>query len=138
LLQQGHEIAVFHRGQATQRLPGGVREILGDRRDITASRPRFRDFAPEAVIDFILASERPAKASMDVFRGIAHRIIALSSGDVYRAAGILHGGEPGPLQPVPLTEDSDLRTNGQTYPKEVLEALSQTLPWLDKDYDKIP
>lgn len=138
LRDQGHEVAVYHRGQAKHRLPDGVREILGDRRDLAASLSPFRDFAPDVAIDFILAGERQAKATMDVFRGVADRLVALSSGDVYRAAGILHGTEPGPLQPVPLTEDSDLRTHGQTYRREVMEALRQVFPWLDDDYDKIP
>jgi nucleoside-diphosphate-sugar epimerase len=138
LLGQGNELAVYHRGHAKTSLPDGVRHILGDRRDLAASRSQFRDFAPDVVIDFILASGRQASVTMDVFRGTADRIVALSSGDVYRAAGILHGTEPGPLQPVPLTEDSDLRLHGQTYPREVLEALRQTLPWLEDDYDKIP
>jgi len=138
LLDQGHEVAVYHRGHAQPGLPDGAREILGDRRALPASRSQFRDFAPQVVIDFILASGRQANTTVDVFRGIADRVVALSSGDVYRAAGILHGTEPGPLQPVPLTEDSDLRTQGQTYHKEALEAIRQTLPWLEDDYDKIP
>jgi nucleoside-diphosphate-sugar epimerase len=138
LLAQGHEIAVYHRGHSRISLPDGVRHILGDRRDLVASLPQFRDFAPDVVIDFILASGRQAQSTMDVFRGIAHRVVALSSGDVYRAAGILHGTEPGPLQPVPLTEDSDLRTQGQTYREEALEVIRQTVPWFEADYDKIP
>ena len=89
-------------------------------------------------MNFILAGERQAKTMMDVFRRIAHRVVALSSGDVYRAAGILHGTEPGPLQPMPLTEESDLRTKGQTYRPEVMESIRKSLPWVDDDYDKIP
>ncbi len=138
LLDEGHEVAVFHRGQAKPGLPHGAREILGDRRALAASISQFRDFAPQVVVDFILASGSQAKATLDAFRGIAERVVALSSGDVYRAAGILHGTEPGPMQPVPLTEDSDLRTQGQTYRKEVLQAIRQMLPWLEDDYDKIP
>jgi nucleoside-diphosphate-sugar epimerase len=138
LLDQGHEVALYHRGCAKTTFPDRVLQILGDRRDLPASRSQFRGFAPDGIIDFILASESQAKATMDVFRGIAERVVALSSGDVYRAAGILHGTEPGPLQPVPLTEDSDLRSQGQTYRKELMQALRQTLPWLEDDYDKIP
>jgi nucleoside-diphosphate-sugar epimerase len=138
LADQGHDVAVYHRGRARPGLPDGVREILNDRRDLAASRSQFRDFAPDVAIDFILASGSQASATMDVFRGIADRVVALSSGDVYRAAGILHGTEPGPLQPVPLTENSDLRTQGQTYRKEVLQKILRTLPWLEDDYDKIP
>jgi nucleoside-diphosphate-sugar epimerase len=137
LLDRGHEVALFHRSSDKKNLPN-VRHIVGQRSELSKSLPEFRDFAPEVVIDFILANGRQAKVTMDVFRGIADRVVALSSGDVYRAAGVIHGTEPGPLQTVPLTEDSDLRSQSQPYRKEVLEALSQTFQWLDADYDKIP
>jgi nucleoside-diphosphate-sugar epimerase len=138
LLAQGHDLAIFHRRHRKDALPDGVLHLFGDRLSLTSSRSQFRDFAPDTVIDFILANGRQAELTMDTFHGIASRVVALSSGDVYRAAGILHGIEPGPLQPVPLTEDSDLRSHGQTYPKEVLAALHQIFPWLENDYDKIP
>ncbi len=41
---------------------------------------------------------------MDTFRGVAEAVIAASSIDVYRACGVLHGSEEGPLEPVPLTD----------------------------------
>jgi nucleoside-diphosphate-sugar epimerase len=138
LAAEGHDLAVYHRGVARPMLPAGTREILGDQRELAKSTAEFRDFSPDVVVHFILASERQARATMDVFRGIARRVVALSSGDVYRAAGILHGTEPGPLQPVPLTEESDLRTKGQTYSKEAMELVRQRLGWVDDDYDKIP
>jgi nucleoside-diphosphate-sugar epimerase len=138
LVEQGHDVAVFHRGVSRPKLPEGTREILGDQRELAKSAPEFRRFSPDVVVNFILSSEHQAQATMDAFRGIAPRIVALSSGDVYRAAGILHGTEPGPLQPMPLTEESDLRTKGQTYRKEVMESLRKSVPWVDEDYDKIP
>ena len=138
LAAAGHELAVYHRGLALPTLPGGVREILGDQRELAKSAPEFRAFAPDVVVNFILASERQAKIAMDVFRGIAGRMVVLSSGDVYRAAGVLHGTEPGPLQPMPLTEESDLRSHGPTYRKEAIELLRKTFAWLDDDYNKIP
>ena len=58
--------------------------------------------------------------------------------DVYRACGVVHGSEEGPLEPVPLTEDSALRTNGQTYPPEAIKMLQKIFGWLDDEYDKIP
>jgi nucleoside-diphosphate-sugar epimerase len=73
-----------------------------------------------------------------VFRGAAARVVALSSCDVYRACGVLHGSEPGPLEPVPLTEESALRTNLQTYPPDRIKMLQQVFNWLDEEYDKIP
>jgi nucleoside-diphosphate-sugar epimerase len=100
--------------------------------------PEFQSFAPEIVVDFILSSERQARDLINTFRGIAGRVVALSNCDVYRAAAILHGLEPGPLQPVPLTEESELRTTRHPYPPEALAMLRKVFAWLDDDYDKIP
>lgn len=75
---------------------------------------------------------------MDCFRSIAKRIVVLSSGDVYRACAILHGTESGPLQPTPLTEDSELRAGSGVYSPETLERVRAFYPWLDDEYDKIP
>jgi nucleoside-diphosphate-sugar epimerase len=44
------------------------------------------------------------------FRAIAERGVVISSGDVYRAFARLWMSEPGPPDPVPLGEDSPLRT----------------------------
>ena len=138
LAEGGHQVAVFHRGQATIAVRDGVRQILGDRKALSNSVAEFRRFAPDVVVDFILSSEGQAIELMNATRGIAGRIVALSSGDVYRAAGILHGLEPGPLQPVPLTEESELRTHRRPYPPEALAMLRNVFAWLDDDYDKIP
>jgi nucleoside-diphosphate-sugar epimerase len=138
LIRQAHHVAVFDRGQSKTTLPVGVQRIVGERGNLAAASGEFRRFAPDVVIDLILASEGQAAATMGVFRGIAGRVLALSSGDVYRAAGILHGTEEGPLQPVPLSEVSDLRRHRQPYAKEALELVRKVYPWIDDDYDKIP
>lgn len=138
LVAHGHQVAVFHRGQSNPSLPDGVLQIRGERRALSDFRPEFDHFAPEVVVDVILASERQASATMDAFRGIAGRVVALSSGDVYRAVGVLHGFDLGPLQPVPLTEDSELRAGKQIYRAEMMDLLRKTVPWLEDEYDKIP
>jgi nucleoside-diphosphate-sugar epimerase len=138
LIAEGHQVAVFHRGQSTSVLPEGAQQILGDRQSLPNSVSYFRRFSPDVVVDLILSSERQARDLMRSMRGATGRIVALSSCDVYRAAGILHGLEPGPLQPVPLTEDSELRTHRHPYPPEVLTMLRKVFGWLDDDYDKIP
>ena len=137
LVGNGHQVAVFHRGQSNPSLPDSVRHICGVRHALADSGAEFRSFSPDVVIDFILASEAQARVTMGAFRGIARRVVALSSGDVYRAIAIIHGLDSGPPQPVPLTEDSELRTQ-RPYRPEVLEGLLQMVPWLDIDYDKIP
>jgi nucleoside-diphosphate-sugar epimerase len=131
----GHELAIFHRGKLA--VPPH-RSIVGDRGRLAASRDAIRELAPEVVIDLVLSSKRNAEELVDVVRGVAKRVIALSSMDVYRACGVVHGFEPGPLEPLPLTEASALRTKLQTYPPVQIAMLQQVFGWLDAEYDKIP
>jgi len=136
LLEKEHQVGIFHRGQSKASLPPGIHRILGDRHRLADSHEDFRRFAPDVVVDFILASERQALTTMETFRDIAGRLVALSSGDVYRAIAIMYGFDTG-LQPVPLTEESDLRMH-KPYNPERLAALREVFPWLADDYDKIP
>jgi len=100
---QGHTLAVFHRGRTG--LPAGPEEIRGDRNQLTASAQELKRFGPDAVIDLVISSAPQAEELMNVFRGATRRVLMLSSIDVYRAVGISHGTEDGPLQEVPLTEE---------------------------------
>jgi nucleoside-diphosphate-sugar epimerase len=109
LSAMGHAIAVFHRGRTPADLPADVEHILGDRDRLTEHTTELRRFRPQVVIDLIAYYERHAVGLLDVFRGVAERAVVLSSGDVYRAYGVFHGSEPGPLEPVPLAEDAPLR-----------------------------
>ncbi len=135
LRDAGHDVMVFHRG--TLPAPAGVRTIAGDRHDLDAQRHHLRVTRPEVVIDLIAASGRHAAALMRVFRGVAARVVVASSMDVYRASSILHGLEPGDLQPTPLTEDSAVRTTAETYPASQIQRLMSVFPWLDERYNKL-
>lgn len=138
LQRLGAEVAVLTRGQSPNAIPGGLTHITGDRKRLRESEPAIRAFAPDIVVDLVLASGAQAQDLMAVMRGIATRVVALSSMDVYRACGILHKLEEGPLEPVPLTERSALRTRLSTYPPAQIAFLQQVFGWLDDDYDKIP
>jgi len=131
LARMGHAVTVFHRGSTPAELPAEA--ILGERRDLAVLRPHA-----DVVIDLILSSGAQAAALMETFRGIAKRVIAASSMDVYRACGVLHGSEDGPLEPTPLTEDSALRTRLGAYPPAQVKKLQEIFGWLDDEYDKIP
>jgi len=136
LSQQGHEITVFHRGQTQADLPKGVREIPGDRRPIANSAAELQHFAPEVVLDMIPAIEQDALEIMSVFTGVARRVVAISSQDVYRAFGRVNGKESGPVDTVPITEDSLLRENLYPYRGETPREQDDPRRWQD-DYDKI-
>jgi nucleoside-diphosphate-sugar epimerase len=138
LLRRGHRVAVFHRGGSKSSLPSEVEHILGDRKRLAEQRTSLVRLAPDVVIDLILSSGSQAEELMQTVRGVARRVVAISSIDVYRACGVLHGAEPGPLEPLPLTEDSPLRTRERIYPPERLRMLQGTFGWLDDASDKIP
>jgi nucleoside-diphosphate-sugar epimerase len=115
LSEQGHEVTVFHRGQTRTDLPRGVREILGDRRPLTESAVELQRLAPEEVLDMIPAIEQDALEVMRIFTGVARRVVAISSQDVYRAFGRVNGKETGPVESMPITEESSLRQNLYPY-----------------------
>jgi nucleoside-diphosphate-sugar epimerase len=137
LIRHDHHVTVFHRGRTAR--PPGAREIVGDRRRLTESADILRALAPDIVVDVVLSSGKQARELVNVFRGHTQRVVALSSMDVYRACGVTHRLEDGPLEPLPLrVETSALRTRLQTYPTENVRALQQIFGWLDDEYDKIP
>ncbi len=117
-------------------MPPAAAEIIGARSVMTPFQPIFRRLHPDVVVDMILSSSWQARELMTTVRGVTGRVVAVSSMDVYRACGVLHGTEPGPLEPVPLTEDSPLRTR-TAYGVESLAALRDVFPWLDLAYDKV-
>lgn len=109
LVEAGHYVTLFHRGETETNLSPGVRHIHGDRRDLPAFRTAFKRLAPQVVLDMIAYTEQDAIALMRVFRDLAERTVVLSSADVYRAYGCLLGLQPGTPGALPLTEDAPLR-----------------------------
>jgi len=136
LVAKGHEVAVFHRGEHEIDLPPSVRHIHGDRAQIVDHREAFRSFKPDTVVDMRSMTERDARAVIDAVRGIARRIVAVSSMDVYRAYGRAHGTEPGPPMATPFDEDSPLREKLYPYRDDTPSSIGQRPPWLG-EYDKI-
>jgi nucleoside-diphosphate-sugar epimerase len=128
----GHEVTVLHRGQSDTVLPDGVRRLMGDRDALASLSPELDRVAPEVVIDVIPYTERHARILVQTFRGKAGRVIALSSGDVYRNYDGLRGRSVGSPDPTPLGEGAPLRE--ELYPYRGYDAL----PFEHKDdYEKI-
>jgi nucleoside-diphosphate-sugar epimerase len=136
LCELGWEVALFHRGQTHADLPAGVRHILGDRHQLSDYAGTLRRFAPQVALDMIPMVEQDAHDVMHAFKGLADRVVAISSQDVYAAYGRLIGTEPGLAAPRPLNEDAPLRTGLYPYRGEQPRAPEDPLRWLD-DYDKI-
>ena len=69
----------------------------------------------DAVVCVHAFTQEDAEAAVRLFRGRTGKLVVLSSGDVYRAYGVLKGIETRELEPVPITEDSRLRTTLYPY-----------------------
>ena len=99
LVARGYSVTVYHRGETEADLPPHVRHI----HDTAAATPVLSfpasvlDLPVDVVIHMTPMGERDARAAVDTFRGRAARMVALSSGDVYRAYGRFTGLEPGRL-----------------------------------------
>ena len=105
----GHEVTVFHRGESEAELPPAVRHIHGDRQRLADFTEELRSVLPDVVLDMGAFTEQDSREVIDMFRGIARRLVTLSSQDVYRAYGRFHRSELGSLEPVPYAEEAPLR-----------------------------
>lgn len=116
----GHEVTIFHRGRKEAALPEGVNHYHSDLAGIPIRQfPEDllpRDFA--VVIHMNAMGLEDAQAAVDAFRGRTGRMVWASSGDVYCAYGRFTRHEPGPIEQMPLTEDSPLRTHLFPYRKQ--------------------
>src|SRR5439155_6593181 len=100
-------------------------------------RNALQRFCPDVIIELIFSAGEQARQLMDISHELTRRVVAISSMDVYRAWGVLHGAESGSLEPLPLTEDSPLRTFRRLYAPETVKMLQNVFAWLDEHYDKI-
>jgi nucleoside-diphosphate-sugar epimerase len=132
LSDQGHTLALFHRGKTTADLPATVAHILGDRQDLPAFASDFRRFAPDVVLDMFSYTEQDAALVLQTFRSVASRIVAVSSMDVYRAYGRFCRVEVGPPDLQPFAEDAPLRSTLHLY-----RASAKQPPDLVYNYEKI-
>lgn len=105
-LDRGHEVTVLHRGETEADLPAEVPHIHAD----IASLPDKHNLEADTVIHVCAMTQEDAENALRLFRGRVGKLVVLSSGDVYRAYGVLRGTETGQLEPMPITEDSRLRT----------------------------
>jgi nucleoside-diphosphate-sugar epimerase len=108
LAARGHEVTVFHRGKTETDFPERVHHLHGDFADVFERLDELHRTSPEIVLDMVPFREEDAQR-LKAFKGVARRVVAVSSQDVYRAFGRIWRTEPGPPDNVPLTEDSPLR-----------------------------
>lgn len=133
LINAGHEAVVFHRGETKADLPPDVRHIFGDRGRLSEFANVFKEFSPDVVLDMMPYVEQDAASVMQTFRGIAGRVVAISSQDVYRTYGILWGSEKTLPNATPIGEDAPLRSVLYPY-----RPMAKGRNERNYNYDKIP
>lgn len=109
LVEQGCEVTVFHRGRHEPALTAGAKHVHGEFARLPDHLPTLTRRALDVVVD---VNPGLAKAGHGVlhFAGIARRGVVLTSMDVYRAMSVLWGVDAGPPQQMPVTEESELRS----------------------------
>src|SRR5262245_14166324 len=90
-------------------MPSSVGHVQGGFEDFAERLPELRDPAPDVVIDMVPYIAKSGAHGVLHFKGIARRGLVLTSCDVYRAFARFWRSEPGPPDPLPLTEESPLR-----------------------------
>jgi len=120
LMDAGHDVTVYHRGQTEADLPVEVRHVRSPQAAMPVSSFPDELLARrfDVVIHMIAMGEADARAAVQAFRGRIGRMVVLSSGDVYRAYGRFTGIEPGPIERGLLDEDSPLRSVLYPYRKQ--------------------
>jgi len=115
LAEAGHPVTVFHRGHTPGDLPCSVDRVLGDRRQLSQHADELQAARPHVVVDVIAYTESDATACVQLFGGVAERLVVISSQDVYRAYERFLGVGDGAVEAVPYTEEAPLRDHLYPY-----------------------
>jgi nucleoside-diphosphate-sugar epimerase len=116
LLQQGHEVAVFNRGQTRDDLPEEVERLRGDRTDTAQLKRAMGGREFDLVVDTTLYTGDEAEATVELFAGRVGRYIFLSTGQVYLVrVGLQRPFKEedydGPVMPEPPKSDEQNHSN---------------------------
>src|SRR6266542_3055869 len=140
LCEMGHEVIVAHRGRTEADHPPDVRHVHHPSVDSNLGAEfldglfdELRRLEPEVVVHMQPIGDADAGAVVRAFGGVARRVVAISSIDVYRAYGRLHRTEPGPPDPVPLFEDSPLRAAPSWEPGKVEKILAERVLMAERE-----
>ncbi len=95
LVDAGHEVTCFTRGESEARVPEAVSFVHGDRNEPDALAT-IRETEPDCVIDMVCFTPEQARDAIDVFAGEIDQYVFCSTVDVYAR----------PAERNPITEDA--------------------------------
>lgn len=83
LQEKGHTVVLFNRGKTRSKLPAGISQVHGDRKNTVQLTAAAVEVQPDAVIDNLLYTANDAKQAVEIFGGRVVRYIAISSVAAY-------------------------------------------------------
>lgn len=102
LLQAGHQVTLFNRGQTASRLPAGALEIRGDRKNYEEFEAAFADKSYDVVVDMVAFDPKDTESAIRAFNGRCKQFIHCSTVCVYS----------GPVQQIPTPETEPYHSIG--------------------------
>ena len=133
LVENEHEVRVFHRGTTIAALPPSVLHIQGERGELPGFGAQFRAWAPDVVLDTFAFDRDDLALLQEATADIPCGYVILSSMDVYRAYAIYCRLEEGAPDPRPFDESAPLRSVLYPYREEAV-----AVDDLMYRYDRIP
>jgi nucleoside-diphosphate-sugar epimerase len=102
LLEAGHKVTLFNRGQSESRLPEGAEDIHGDRKDYAAFEQTFADKSYDVVVDMVAFHPDDSASAIRAFAGRCGQFLHCSTVCVYS----------GPVAQIPTTETEPYHSLG--------------------------
>lgn len=97
VVQKGIDLYHFNRGKSHRKIDG-VKNIIGNIRDIEATKKALKNYTFDVVVNWISFVPEHAKADIEIFSGITKHYIFISSASAYQK----------PLSKLPITEETPL------------------------------
>jgi nucleoside-diphosphate-sugar epimerase len=111
LHEAGVRAVPFHRSASrTHGVCRRAEHVHGDHGTADDLERAMRDVEPDVVVDVVAYTQADGEQLAAACAGRVDRVVLVSSQDVYRAYGRYIAIEPGPLEPLPYTTDSPLRS----------------------------
>ncbi|MDH4209299.1 MAG: NAD-dependent epimerase/dehydratase family protein, partial [Anaerolineae bacterium] len=117
LLERGHSVLCYHRGQHNVSFSEGAQHLHGDRRDYQRFEEQMSTVEVDLVIDMIASDDQDVKAIVGAFSKRIQRYICISTYHVYEAWEAAWRRVPS-SQPVPIPEDAPQRKLLHPYGEE--------------------
>lgn len=99
LVEAGHDVVAYHRGETTTSLPDAVEHVYGDRTASDAFEAQMADLDVDCVIDMVCFRPAAARSAISAFEGRIDQFVFCSTESVHRR----------PFESIPIDEGAPRR-----------------------------